>query len=39
MTFFNAYPIRIPTKKPPPIVAAVDAKLSTMLFIVLHTSP
>jgi hypothetical protein len=31
ITFFKAYPIRIPTKKPPPKVAAVGPKLSTML--------
>jgi hypothetical protein len=33
ITFFKAYPIRTPTKKPPPRVAAVGAKLSTMLFV------
>jgi hypothetical protein len=38
MTFFNAYPIRIPIKKPPPRVAAVGPKLSIML-IILDTSP
>jgi hypothetical protein len=33
MTFFKAYPIRIPTKKPPPRVAAAGPKLSTILII------
>ncbi len=33
ITFFNAYPIRIPIKKPSPRVAAVGPKFSTMLII------
>jgi hypothetical protein len=31
ITFFKAYPIRTPKKKPPPRVAAVGAKLSIMI--------
>ena len=38
ITFFKAYPIRIPTKKLPPRVAAVSPKLSTML-IILDATP
>jgi hypothetical protein len=30
--YFKAYPIRIPTKKPPPRIAAVDGKLSMLIF-------
>jgi hypothetical protein len=37
MTFFKAWPIRIPTKKPLPIVAAVGPKLS--ILIILDTAP
>jgi hypothetical protein len=36
ITFFRAYPIRTPTKKPPPRVAAVGMKLSTMLIFQIH---
>jgi hypothetical protein len=37
ITFFKAYPIKMPTKNPPPIVAAVGAKLS--IFIILDAAP
>jgi hypothetical protein len=38
ITFFKAYPIRIPTKKPQPRIAAVGAKLSIMV-IILDATP
>ena len=36
ITFFNAYPIKTPAKKPPPRVAAVGPKLS---MLIIYNSP